>query len=292
MNRIELFFKILGAAICLIFITKPEIHLMVEWTLVAVILLTVGIPHGAIDHLLTNPQLERRSFTRFLIHYLLLIAVYSIFWYLAPIPALAAFLLMSAYHFGQSHFLAQNQPNHTAWAVYGLRGGYFLAAILCGDLEATQEILAPILEFELSPVSRLLLVAGFGFISGISQLVFGPKFTAIQALELLVLGPMLYVSPLLVGFVVYFGFWHSLPSMLVEYSYLKKLPFCNSLGKFSLQLLPFSVISVIGMGILLSVGTRFLTGQELILIFFVIISLISFPHILYMDKFLKEKNQN
>ncbi|RIW14514.1 beta-carotene 15,15'-monooxygenase [Algoriphagus lacus] len=292
MNRIEFFFKILGAVICLLFISKPEIHLMVEWTLVAVILLTVGIPHGAIDHLLTNPQLERRSFTRFLIHYLLLIAVYSILWYMAPIPALAAFLLMSAYHFGQSHFLAQNQPNHTAWAVYGLRGGYFLAAILCGDLEATQEILAPILEFELSPVSRLLLVAGFGFISGISQLVFGPKFTAIQALELLVLGPTLYFSPLLVGFVVYFGFWHSLPSMLVEYSYLKNLPFCNSLGKFSLQLLPFSVISVIGMGILLSVGTRFLTGQELILMFFVIISLISFPHILYMDKFLKEKNQN
>jgi hypothetical protein len=125
-----------------------------------------------------------------------------------------------------------------------------------------------------------------------SQLLFGPKLKLTHMLELVILAPLLFFSPLLVSFVVYFGFWHSVPSMLVEYAYLKKFTFSNTPWKFGIQLLPFSGISIIGIGILLGLGLKFLSGHELILMFFVLISLISFPHILYMDGFLKAKNQN
>lgn len=292
MNRIELGFKLLGITLCMGFILLPEIHFGVEWALVAVILLTVGIPHGAIDHLLSNPQLERKSFLTFLVRYILLIVLYLGLWYVAPIPALIAFLVMSSYHFGQSHFLKHQLPSTTSWIVYGLRGAYFLAAILLGDLEATREILAPILDVQISPEVRLWVLIGLGAVSLLSQFLIGPKLSLIHVLEILVVAPLLYFSPLLVGFVIYFGFWHSLPSMLVEYDYLKKFAFCNTPRKFSIQLLPFSVISVIGIGILLILGLNFLSGQELVLLFFVMISLISFPHILYMDGFLKSQNQN
>jgi hypothetical protein len=39
-------------------------------------------------------------------------------------------------------------------------------------------------------------------------------------------------------------------------------------------------------------GIKYLDENELILLFFILISLISFPHILYMDQFLRKKIQN
>jgi beta-carotene 15,15'-dioxygenase len=106
------------------------------------------------------------------------------------------------------------------------------------------------------------------------------------------LGPILYFSPLLIGFVVYFGFWHALPSMIAEYKFLSGFSAYDSVKKFSIQLLPFSIISFIGIGVILFFGLKFLENNELILLFFVLISLISFPHILFMDRFLKSQNQN
>ena len=80
--------------------------------------------------------------------------------------------------------------------------------------------------------------------------------------------------------------------MLAEYKYLSQVPAFNSPLKFGKQLLPFSGISLIGIGLLLFLGFEFLESNELYLLFFVMISLISLPHILYMDTFLKEKFQN
>jgi Brp/Blh family beta-carotene 15,15'-monooxygenase len=120
----------------------------------------------------------------------------------------------------------------------------------------------------------------------------GPKIKKTQLLEMLILGPILYLSPLMIGFVVYFGFWHALPSMITEYKFLSGFMAYNSVKKFVVQLLPFSILSFIGIGLILFLGLKFLENNELILLFFVMISLISFPHILYMDSFLKKQNQN
>ena len=117
-------------------------------------------------------------------------------------------------------------------------------------------------------------------------------FGLTDGLDYLILAPILYFSPLLISFSVYFGFWHSLPSMLAEYAYLRNIPAFNSPLKFGKQLLPFSGISLVGIAGILFAGLEFLNPNQLYLLFFVLISLISLPHILYMDTFLKEKFQN
>jgi hypothetical protein len=48
----------------------------------------------------------------------------------------------------------------------------------------------------------------------------------------------------------------------------------------------------VGIAGILFAGLEFLEPNQLYLLFFVLISLISLPHILYMDTFLKEKFQN
>jgi beta-carotene 15,15'-dioxygenase len=257
-----------------------------------IILLSVGIPHGAIDHLISNPNINKKGLGKFLMIYLTLIATYLAVWYLTPKLALVAFLIMSAYHFGQTHFLSDTPPKRYSKVLFISRGGFFLLAVLLGDWEATKGILSPLLDLEYLNQSRLFILMTFLFTTLLSQSIFGPKFTINHLLELLIMGPILFFSPLLIGFVVYFGFWHALPSMITEYKFLKSFSAYNTVKKFTFQLLPFSLISFFGIGVILLLGLNFLESSELILLFFVMISLISFPHILYMDNFLKKQNQN
>ncbi len=292
MDRIEKLSKVLGLGIALLFILIPNLPIVVQFGIFGVILVLVGIPHGGIDHLIHNPEIQPKGLIHFIIRYLLLMSAYGLLWWLLPVAALIAFLGMSAYHFGQSHFLEQGQLQPKEGLLYLLKGSFFLSVILFGDWEMTQEILSPILTVSIPETYRLL---SMGLLMACSLLAHGWKnrsLTLGDAMDYLVLVPILYFSPLLISFAVYFGFWHSLPSMLAEYKYLSQLPSFNSPLKFGKQLLPFSGISLIGITAILFVGLEFLDSSQLYLLFFVMISLISLPHILYMDTFLKEKFQN
>lgn len=292
MDRIEKLSKVLGLGIALLFILIPNLPIAVQFGVFGVILVLVGIPHGGIDHLIHNPEIQPKGLIHFIIRYLLLMSAYGLLWWLLPVAALIAFLGMSAYHFGQSHFLEQGQLQPKEGLLYLLKGSFFLSVILFGDWEMTQEILSPILTVSIPETYRLL---SMGLLMACSLLAHGWKnrsLTLGDAMDYLVLVPILYFSPLLISFAVYFGFWHSLPSMLAEYKYLSQLPSFNSPLKFGKQLLPFSGISLVGITAILFVGLEFLDSSQLYLLFFVMISLISLPHILYMDTFLKEKFQN
>jgi beta-carotene 15,15'-dioxygenase len=291
MNRIENLAKGLGLLICIGFTLFSESNPFIQLAIFGIILVSIGIPHGAIDHLISNPKIDRKGLGGFLLIYLSLITGYLAIWYYLPKLALISFILMSAYHFGQSHFIAESTKKF-GWLLYISRGGFFLFVILLGDWEATKLILSPLINLDYLSQSRTFILVSILFSSILFQDLFGPKFQKKHFLELLVLGPVLYFSPLLIGFVVYFGFWHALPSMITEYRYLRTYSAYNSAKKFGVQLLPFSVISFIGIGLILFFGLRFLEKNELVLLFFVMISLISFPHILYMDSFLKKLSQN
>ena len=65
-------------------------------------LATVGIPHGAVDHLLESGHWVSRSTPRFILVYLAYSFAMALFWYLSPKLALCLFLFYSSWHFGQS----------------------------------------------------------------------------------------------------------------------------------------------------------------------------------------------
>ncbi len=292
MARIEYLAKGLGLGIALFFLLLPNLPQEIQLIVFALILLLVGIPHGGIDHLIHNPAICSRGLVQFILRYLLLMLSYGLLWWFLPLAALVAFLGMSAYHFGQSHFLEQGKLENKEGVLYLLKGAFFLLLILLGDWAMTQEILSSMLSIDLSE-DVILGILGFLLVSSLIVQGFSNKpFGLGSGLDYLILAPILYFSPLLISFSVYFGFWHSLPSMLAEYDYLKQIPAFNSPLKFGKQLLPFSGISLVGITGILMAGLEFLDPNQLYLLFFVMISLISLPHILYMDTFLKEKFQN
>ena len=287
MKRIEILFKTVGLIICLLFLFSTVDYPKIEYIFFVLILIFLGIPHGAIDHLTSDPMISRKGLLVFLLLYISLIGFYLISWLYFPSFSLLAFLLMSGYHFGQTHFIHRSVKKGRI-PLYISRGLFFIFVILGGNFWLSQSILNPILDITFLETHLYKILIGSLLLTISIQLVAKITFTWIDFFELIVLGLILYLSPLMIGFIVYFGFWHALPSMISEYDYLKYYPKYNSLKKFGLQLLPFSLISLVGIGLILFFGMNYLDQNEIILVFFVLISLISFPHIFYMDRFWKK----
>jgi Brp/Blh family beta-carotene 15,15'-monooxygenase len=288
MKRVETYGKIFGGLCCLILLILPESLNWISYGFFGIILLTVGIPHGAIDHLTSDPLINKSGLIRFVLLYLLLIFLYLVCWFFFPLTALVLFIVMSAYHFGQTHFLGVKAPRILDIILYLSRGSFFLALILFGNLKETAVILDDIVKIQLTE-SQSIGIISILFLSTVAiQVYLGIKIRKKDILELSLLGGLLYYSPLLVGFITYFGFWHALPSMIEEYAYLKRIPDYSTFRKFFIQLLPFTLISLVGIALILLIGQHYLETSQLILIFFIMISLISFPHIIYMDRFLRK----
>jgi len=290
MANISIIAKSIGLIIAIAYLVIGPNYPVLDYALFGLILMLVGIPHGAIDHLTSNPNTSKSTLGPFLIKYVLMILIYSVVWYFLPMLALILFLGMSAYHFGQTHFIKRIEVSSAKTALlYLSRGAFYLAIIILGSFEDSQSILASIID--ITPLYQLqwYILFSLFFLSLIMQRICRVKFSSGDLLELTALPVLLYFTPLAVSFILYFGIWHSIPSMVAEYHYLRQFPCCQNLGDFLKQLLPFTFLSFVGISLILWAGLTYLSSEELVLLFFVLISLISFPHILYMDNFIKKK---
>ncbi|MGY6521159.1 MAG: Brp/Blh family beta-carotene 15,15'-dioxygenase [Mongoliitalea sp.] len=291
MKKIEVTSKLFAIALGLLYLFFFQEKEWITYVFFTIVMATVGISHGAIDHLLVNPNIRGKELLLFIGKYLGIMGAYLLVWLLFPLIGLLSFIVMSAYHFGQSHYLNQLQDKKFKIS-YFLTGLFFLLLILWADFEQTSAIVATVLTIDGYQDYLLFSVILSGLLSIISGLFnFGRHF--LKSLpEILVLALLLSQLPLLMGFAIYFGFWHSLPSMLVEYNVLKKHWPSNRIKKFLFQLLPFTLLAFVGMGIMIFILANRVSSDSLIFIFFVMISLVSAPHIWYMDRFLMGNPQN
>lgn len=291
MKKIEASSKIFAIAFGFLYLFFFQEKEWISYVFFTLVMLTVGISHGPIDHLLVNSTIRGKELLLFIGKYLGIMGAYLFVWVLFPLVGLLLFISMSAYHFGQSHYLNEVQDKKFQFS-YFLTGLFFLLLILWADFEQTSAIVGSVLIIDGYQDYLLFAVLLSGFLSIISGLLnFGRSF--LKSLpEIVILALLLSQLPLLMGFAIYFGFWHSLPSMLVEYEVLKKHWPSNRIKKFLFQLLPFTAIALAGMGIMIFFLANRVSSDTLIFIFFVMISLVSAPHIWYMDKFLMENPQN
>ena len=291
MKGIEGAGKMLGVVLGMSYILFFEGNELYQWICFGAILVSIGIPHGAIDHLLLSPNINRTNLSKFILKYLAIIIVYLGIWFLTPILALVSFVFMSAYHFGQSHFIKQPLKKFKVLTFISL-GSFFLSTILWGDFNYTSYILSNILD-----VTQLKLygngIISFTFFLSIFLILMNFGLKSIWLLvEITLLGFFLYHLPLLLGFIIYFGFWHSLPSMAEEFEALKDYLEIHKIKNFIKKLLPFTLMSLAGISFILILFYEMLEGDQLTLLFFILVSLISAPHIWFMNIFLEtRKNQ-
>lgn len=286
MKNIENGGKILGIFISLMYLIFFQGNETFEWILIGLILVTVGIPHGSLDHLLVNPKINKGKLVKFIFKYLTIIFVYLVIWIFLPIPALIAFLLMSAYHFGQSHFI-QIPLTYQKKATYFFTGVFYLSVIFWGSFDETSKILKGIVAIAAFDSYGWYIIFGSLLISNLLVFRNKSKISPLFLIEMIALGLLLYHLPLLVGFIIYFGFWHALPSMSEEFQALKMHFGNNKLKRFIGQMIPFTTLSLAGMGLIIAFLYQSSEEEEIIFLFFVLISLISAPHVWYMNRFLE-----
>ena len=264
-------------------LTAPGVLVQLAAPLLLLGMIFPGIPHGALDHHLSPAgQLRGRRLVQFVAAYLGIMALILAVWVFSPPLGLVAFLLYSAWHFGETdmqHWGAF-QP---AWAL--LHGVSVLALILAThQVEFERYLQALGLGDDLAfptPVMQSVAAAGLAGLLGTGLfLPVSARFSWLQTVCILLIGAFL---PLLLAFGLYFIGVHSLRGWRHLQAGLK----VSSIGLLR-RSLPFSLgaFGLFALLILFSYLADF-PFEGMIPGLFVFLAAISAPHIWFMHRFYK-----
>jgi len=189
--------------------------------LIAAAGIVIGIPHGAVDHLVPGWASQRWSQPA---HLALVVGVYALITSLAALALLrapdisfAAFLVVSALHFGwaEATFAAERGGDsvpqwRNGWWEAVVHGSVVVAIPLWSiDGQATLKPLVPGLADQVAAVPTSGIVGAVVAICGVSAISLIARRHVIRAVELIVVLALFLVVPALAAFGVYFGLWHS-----------------------------------------------------------------------------------
>ncbi len=262
---------------------------------VSLILLT-GIPHGALDHVIqeaTDKKMNRVYNAKlFLLKYLMIMALYGLAWYWFSGLSLAIFLLISAWHFGETD-LEKAPQNALIWSFTRLiYGFYILAFILLTHLDevrpivdkmiGNQESAMAFLNFIALNVKQILYLLGLSFITIfiVAQSEFLIQFDKIRIFRLCIILIISAFLPLLPAFALYFGGWHALCAFDNIHDYLRKDHPSLSFKLVYFKTLPLTILSIIFLFTFLWYCHIYTQNFDPFPILFIFISLITLPHLI------------
>lgn len=244
--------------------------------IISVGLLIVGIPHGALDHLIGVFPGETKITLKFVISYLFLMLIIFLIWIFTPTIGLSLFILYSAWHFGQAETKNWNIDSNYIAFFWGLT---LFGSLLLIHFDEFKEIIS-ILGIDLGENSLL----DYPLIGNLLLIL--PSIYAISKkhIEWLIILLFLFLSnyeSLLLTFGLYFIFQHSRIGWIHLRSKLK-----NSNSKMFIEALPFNIGAIFLY--MISIYVFKLNVEECLAYFFIFLSAISFPHVLCMHVFYKK----
>ena len=244
-------------------------------------LVFLGIPHGGNDFFYRKEKNTAGSI-KFLIMYVGVMLLYLALWFVWPMLSLGLFLLISIHHFGQSNF-----NTNRIWSLDSVLWGSWLVGFPV--LKHSKEvfgIFATMLGQSGSAVS------GFGHLNNSRLLVVSIVFILMYGaalyrshrsnwlsylLQWFLVTVWYWFTPLLLGFVVVFCFWHALQSMQYQLDYVS-VNYKQNRKKTLMGFVPFGLMALVGMGFLLRFDLESNLGFA-----FVLLSLVTLPHVVVMD---------
>lgn len=276
------------------------IPLPAQFLVCLTLLLASGIPHGALDHLVEQQRSvrARQSFSMpfFIVKYLLLIAAYGVLWLVSPVASLVLFLLISAWHFGETDL--DTVPATLSWTLARfVTGGWVLTFILLIHSAEATPIIArivwgnrltmqvwtfltthtlPVLAGQAGLLLALVLLAAWQRPASISVSRLG---------RLAVVLLLTYPLPLLPAFILYFCGWHALSSFGTIQTYLK-LPAYSLKSAWTLwwQAMPLTIAAFVFLATCTVVWQTYVPTLDPIPVLFILLSTITLPHISVMHQ--------
>ena len=185
----------------------------------AVIALAIGIPHGAVDHLVTLPKSKPVLMAFFVAIYvaIALAAIWAILQW--NVWGFIAVVIMSATHFGigDSAFIAEldrvrNREGSAipVWA-YASAGGLLpvvIPLVNSRSSEALTKVNSHLVNWHHGYTSEIQIVVAAIAALSLCTLLFRKRYR--DALDIALLAALACVAPPLVAFAVYFGCWHAM----------------------------------------------------------------------------------
>lgn len=257
------------------------------------LILLIGIPHGATDYLLVvnmrNNSIDKLKSWKFILSYLAIMAVYALLWYLFKSFAFALFILISAYHFGEAQLVNSGLQGMTARLSHLLWGFTVLIILFSPHMIEMKSLVVPYLispsEFHFFESNYLYILAVL-VICTLSLLYTGSKKQLlVESANLMLLFIIAYNTSLLLGFAIFFTFWHSYDATLFQVLKLKRKENNFSIVKWLKAAAPYTILSWMGI-VTIVLGCYYLEiNMPSITLFFVLVSLITLPHVLVMSRF-------
>lgn len=187
-----------------------------QWQVwLAVVALAIGIPHGALDHLVTVPTMEKGKMALFIAGYVALAAAVTVAILQWPLWGFIGVVVMSAVHFGMgdASFLRQQAPRGEKtfpWWLYAIPAGAVPVVIPltgAGSGEALGLVNLELIGWHFGLDQELFWASVIAAVVAIMWLLGSKQGGA--ALDLTTLLALVLVAPPLVAFAAYFGLWHA-----------------------------------------------------------------------------------
>lgn len=273
-----------------------------NWSLVlsGLLVLFIGIPHGAADHHLFS-RLYRQQYGRsalygFYLGYLGLMGICFLLWWWLPSVALLLFIGASAYHFGQSnfHYLPAKLPLRKGY--YWIWGGFVVFAPVLLHFGEARPILEELLRTSLPSLSVQLVQLVLGIwglilivlITYLGRQGIARRLIFRELVSLLVLSIVFYSLPLLLAFSLYFAAWHALPSAMDQIRFFQQAEDKNFRSrKYLLKIIPYSIVALLGLAVII-VSWQMESMAINWAIIFAFLSAVTLPHMLVLDRVYKD----
>ena len=208
----------IGILLSLIFSELLQTSSMGWQVVVAVVALAIGIPHGALDHLVTLPKSQPSKMAIFIVIYVAVAVVAVVGILKFNTVGFILVLFMSAIHFGigDAAFISEidkrtNPERKLNRWFYIPAAGFtpvFIPLVNSASTEALASVNPALINWHQGFDSEILILVSAFAVLSIAVMFVGKRKREGVDLTLLLL--LAHLAPPLIAFAVYFGCWHAM----------------------------------------------------------------------------------
>jgi Brp/Blh family beta-carotene 15,15'-monooxygenase len=266
-----------------------------EFWFSSVLIIAAGIPHGALDHFVARHNRKKFDLTVYVFLYVVCAALYLALWWFAPGAAFLIFLLITAWHFGETDFscFAGNKSAGLLSFVYGTAITMWLlmqdkpllfrwTSLITGDNPTAMSLVSAI---AVIPVYAWFLLLGL-ILLVVSE---NRKEYLFRNVSFLLFVLCLSQTSLLMGFILYFTGWHSVNALL----HIKGSVFRDMNGRLMLEKAMPATLSAVSFLIVMGFMSNGAWLDRFGLpALFILLSILTVPHMIEMHRLYTRRSEN
>jgi Brp/Blh family beta-carotene 15,15'-monooxygenase len=260
------------------------------------LILSFGILHGANDLIILKKiNSKSTSFVKLIGLYIFFVFLTILLFYFLPATILLTFIIVSSYHFGEQNWnLKFINIKSILVFIFILNYGFLmLLGLFYFHRMEVKKIIFEISRFSISDSVFFTFLLG----SLVTYLLLSIYFYKIdllfkknileQTFNIIVIFIIYKVSSLIWGFVTYFIFWHSIPSLNDQIKFLYGSSNLLNIKRYFKTAFLYWLVSIIGIFVIYYFSTNKIIFLAL---FFSLLASITFPHLIVIFK-MYQKNK-